>query len=103
MCKSCAPLLAEAECIQGLLKEGKKHLAQKFNFSYRYIDEVLSLNNSKISEFIELICSYELEIKNTTEPNAPASYVDGYLYIVNGKLVTRFYDKRDDFNFPIVE
>ena len=31
-----------------------------------------------------------------------SSYLDCYLYIDNGKLTTRLYDKRDDFNFPIV-
>ena len=41
----------EAELIQGLLKAGKKYLAQKFNFTCRYIDDVLSLNNSKLLEF----------------------------------------------------
>ena len=41
--------------MQGLLKAGKKHFSQKFNFTYRYIDDVLSLNNAKISEFIDLI------------------------------------------------
>ena len=46
----CAPLLAnlflysyEAEFVQSLLNAGKKHLAQQFNFIYRYIDGVLSL------------------------------------------------------------
>ena len=52
------------------------------------------LNNSMISEFIE--------IKDTTEPITSASYLDCYLCIDNGKLITRLYDKRDDFNFPIV-
>ena len=33
----------EVEFIQGLLKAGKKPLAQKFNYTYRYIDDVLSL------------------------------------------------------------
>ena len=68
---NCALLLAdlflysyEAEFVQSLLQAGKKHLAQQFNFTYRYLD-----------------C---------------------YLYIDNGKLTTRLYDKRDDFNFPIV-
>ena len=28
--------------------------------------------------------------------------LDCYLYIDNGKLTTRLYDKRYDFNFPIV-
>ena len=41
-------------------------------------------------------------IKETTETSASSSYLDCYLYIDNGKLTTRLYDKRDDFNFPIV-
>ena len=50
----CAPLLAdlflysyEAEFVQSLLQAGKKHLAQQVNFTYRYIDDVLSLKNTK--------------------------------------------------------
>ena len=50
---NCALLLAdlflcsyEAEFVQSLLKVGKKHLAQHFNFTYRYIDDVLSLKNT---------------------------------------------------------
>ena len=44
----------------------------------------------------------ELEIKKTTETAASSSYLDCYFYIDNGKLTTRLYDKRDDFNFLIV-
>jgi hypothetical protein len=47
-----APLLAdlflysyEADFIQELLKENEMKLAQSFNFTFRYIDDVLSLNN----------------------------------------------------------
>ena len=60
----------EAEFIYGLLKADWKNLARKFNFIYRYIDDVLSLNNSKVSEFID---PCELEIKDTTESNTSAS------------------------------
>ena len=81
------------------LQAGKKHLAQQFNFTYRYIDDVLSLKNAKFAEYLEFIYPCELEIKETTEIAAPSSYLDCYLYIDNGKLATRFYDKRDDFNF----
>ena len=80
------------------------NLAQQFNFTYRYIDDVLSLNNTKFAEYLEFITVYtcELEIKETTETAAASSYLDCYLYMDNGKLTTRLYDKRDDFNFPIV-
>ena len=42
----------EAEFIQNLIKSGKRQLAKSFNFTFRYIDDVLSLNNSKFSDYI---------------------------------------------------
>ena len=107
---NCVPLLAdlflysyEEEFIQGLLKSGKKKLAQSFNFTYRHIDDVLSLGNSKFSDYLDFIYPSELEIKGTTEATKSTSYLDCLLEIDNsGKLFTKLYDKRDDFNFPIV-
>ena len=62
----------------------------------------MSLKNTKFAEYLEFIYPCELEIKETTETAASSSYLDCYLYIDNGKLNTRLYHKRDDFNFPIV-
>ena len=107
---NCAPLLAdlflysyEAEFIQGLLKKNDKKLAQSFNFTFRYIDDVLSLNNSKFGDYVDRIYPNELEIKDTTDTARSASYLDLHLEIDNeGRLRTKLYDKRDDFDFPIV-
>ena len=63
---------------------------------------VLSLKNTKFAEYLEFIYPRELEIKETKETATSSSYLDYYLYIDNGKLTTRLYDKRDDFDFPIV-
>ena len=53
------PLLAdlflysyEADFIQGLLKKNEKKLARCFIFTSRYIDDVLSLNNSMFGDFV---------------------------------------------------
>ena len=44
----------------------------------------------------------ELEIKDTTESNTSASYLDLLLSIGrDGQLHSSLYDKRDDFNFHI--
>ena len=86
------------EFVQSLLKAGKKHLAQQFNFTYRYTDDVLSLKNAKFAEYLEFIYLRVLEIKETTETAASSKYLD-YLYIDNGKLTTRLYGKQNDFNF----
>jgi len=45
----------------------------------------------------------ELVVKDTTDSPNSASYLDIYLeHDINGTLTTKLYDKRDDFNFPIV-
>ena len=106
---NCAPLLAdlflysyEAKFVKSLLKAGKKHLAQQFNFTYKYIDDVLSPKNTQFAEYLKFVYPHELEIKETRETATSSSSLDCYLHIDNWKLTTRFYDKRDDFNFPIV-
>ena len=106
---NCAPLLAdiflysyEAEFIQSLLSTGKKKIASQFNFTYRYIDDVLSINNPDFETYLGQMYPAELEIKVTTERNTSASYLDLLLSIESdGQLRTSLYDKRDDFNFHI--
>ena len=42
-------------------------------------------------------------MKDTTDTDRSASYIDLHLEIDGeGRLRTKLYDKRDDFNFPIV-
>ena len=77
--------------------------ARSFNFTLLYIDDVLSLNNSRFDDFVDRIYPIELEIKDTTDTDRSASYLDLHLEIDSeGRLRTKFYDKRDDFNFLIV-
>ena len=107
---NCAPLLAdlflysyESEFIQKLIKRGKKKVAGSFNFTYRYIDDVLSLNNPQFGTYLHQIYPDELEIKDTSDTPNSSSYLDILLTTdCNQKLRTRLYDKRDDFNFPII-
>ena len=106
---NCAPLLAdlflysyESAFIQKLMKSGQKKLAQSFNYTFRYIDDVLSINNKQFADHIPSIYPEELEIKNTTESSNSTSYLDLLLSIEGNNLHTQIYDKRDDFNFTIV-
>ena len=92
----------EAEFVQSLLSAVKKHLASQFNFIYRFIDDVLSINNPDFENYLGQMYPAELEIKDTTESNTYASYLDLLLSIGReGKLCTPLYVKRDDFNFHI--
>ena len=78
-------------------------MARAFNFTYRYIDNVLSINNSRFAECLPLIYPPELEAKETTDTASSASFLDLFLeFDDSGQLSTKFYDKRDDFNFKII-
>jgi hypothetical protein len=52
----------EAYSIQWLLKQNEKNLAWSFNFTFRYVYDVLSLNNSSFGDLVDRIYPTELEI-----------------------------------------
>jgi len=93
---NCTPLLAnlylhsyEVEFVQELLRKGERKLAQSFNYTFRYIDDVLSLSN-----FLHLIYRVELVVKDATDSPNSASYLDLYFeHDINGTLTTKFDDK----------
>ena len=99
---NCATLLAdlflhsyEANFIQWLLQKHEKKLSRSFNFKFRYIYDVLSLNNSRFGDFVDRIYPIELEIKNTTDTDRSASYLDLHLEIDSeGRLRTKLRQKR---------
>ena len=102
---NCAPLLADlfyTRMTRSLSKQARNPCTTIQFHLQIYIDDVLSLKNTNFAEYLKFIYPCELEIKETMETAASSSFLDCYLYTDNGKLTTRLYDKRDDFNFPIV-
>ena len=97
---NCAPLLADlflywygADCMQGLLKKDEKKLARSFNFTFRFIDNVLSLNNYRFGDFVNRIYPIELEIKDSTYTDRSASYLDTHIeFDSEERLKTKPYD-----------
>ena len=60
------------------------------------------MNNPDFENHLGQMYPAELEIKDTTESNTSASYLDLLLSIESDdQLRTSLYDKRDDFNFYI--
>ena len=63
----------------------------------------MSINNPAFGDYINIIYHVELEIKDTTDADHHASYLDLLLKYDNfHRLQVKLYDKRDDFNFDIV-
>ena len=104
----CAPLLAnlilfyyEYKYMKNLVKDNLQ-AAMKFNGTMRYIDDLLTLNNSGFASKISDIYPPELDLKKITEYPTTVSYLDILITINNGQYVTAVYDKRDSFNCSIV-
>ena len=103
-----APLLAnlfrhsyEAEFLTSLAKTNKR-LAKKFNFTFRFIDDLLSINNPRFGDFLQEIYPEELVVEETSKPDSPVSYLDLSINTSTGELVCSIFDKRDSFGFHIV-
>jgi hypothetical protein len=96
---NCAPLLTylflhayEADFLQCLLKNKDRKLSQTFNSSFRYIDDVLWLNNSQFIDYLYRIYPNELQVKDTTDNQKFASYLDLHLEIANeGRSKTKLW------------
>ena len=88
--------------IQGLLKKKEKKLVRSFNFTFHYIDHVLSLNNSKFRDFFNLIYPIELEVKDITDADISASYLDIDLAIDNEGWIGRICTTKEMISiFPL--
>ena len=77
-------------------------LARKFNLCSRYIDDLFVGNFPDFREHIYKIYPRELEIKPESINSKEVSYLDLRIKSENGSLDFSIYDKRDDFNFDIV-
>ena len=81
--------------LTGLHKKNEKPQSQSFNFTFCYTENVLSLNNSKVGDFVDQIYPNEHEIKDNTGTARSASYLDLHLEIDSeSRIRTKCYDKR---------
>ena len=79
-------------------------MALRFNKTFRYIDDLLSINICNFGDFVSEINPPELRIKNTTVFQTETSYLDTKINIGKGTegIKTSIYDKREDFIFGII-
>jgi hypothetical protein len=87
-------------------KEEKKlaiDITRSFNFTFPYIDDVFSLTNYNFGDFVDRIYPISIEIKDITDTDRSASYLDLHLETESeGRLITKLYDKRDNFNCYLI-
>ena len=100
---TCSVIRMRQTSYRSFSSKNENKLTQSINFTFRYIDDVLSLNNSRFGDFYDSIYPIELEIKDTIDTDRSTSCLELHLEVgSDGRLRTKLYDKRDDFNFPIM-
>ena len=84
------------------IKKTNNVLARKFGQTFRYIDDLLALNDGgSFERFYKDIYPEELQLNKENVTNDCTDFLDLHIYIENGVFMTRLFDKRDHFGFDI--
>ena len=105
---NCAPLDAdlflffcERDFMMSLSDDKQADVIDAFNTTSRYLDDILNINNVFLKMGSQIYPS-ELQHNKANTSDTDAAFLDLHLSISNDIVSTKIYDKRDDFNFEIV-
>ena len=86
-----------------MIRSDPRRLARSFNLCYKYTDDSIVFNNKKFLDYLKERYPFQLTVEKASRSDHLADYLDLTFIIDNGgKLSIRLYDKRDDFDFLIV-
>ena len=104
---NCAPLVAdlflfcyERDFMLSLSEDNQSGVIEAFNSTFRYLDDLLNIDNNFFDSMVNRIYPSELQLNKANVSDAEASFLD--LSILDGLVKTKIYDKRGDFDFDIV-
>ena len=105
---NCAPLVAdlflfcyERDFMMPLSDDKQADVIDTFNTTSRYLDDILNFNNVYFDNMVSQIYPSELQLNKANTYGTEAAFLDLQLSISNDTVST-IYDKRDDFDFEIV-
>ena len=101
---NCAPLVADLFlfCYERDFMKSLSPESQVFNSTSRYIDDLLKINDIYFEQMVNRIYPAELQLNKANSSDTEAPFLDLNLSISNGTVSSKIYDKRDDFDFDIV-
>ena len=83
-------------------EDNQSGVIEAFNSTSRYLDDLLNIDNNFFDSMVNRIYPSELQLNRANGSDAEASFLDLHLSISDGFVKTKIYDKRDDFDFDIV-
>ena len=106
---NCAPLVAdlflfcyERDFMLSLSDNNQTNIIEAFNSTSRYLDGLLNIDNAYFEQMEGQIYPTELQLNKANSSDTEAPFLELNLSIANGIVSSKIYDKRDDFNFEIV-
>ena len=85
------------------LSDGKQaDIIEGFKTTFRYLDDILNINNVYFDNMVSQIYPSQLQLYKAYTSYTKAAFFNLHLSISNDIVSTKIYDKRDDFNFEIV-
>ena len=109
MVTNCAPLVAdlflfcyERDFMKYLSSDNQADVIKAFNSTSRYLDDLLNIDNPYFEGKVNQIYPSELQLNKANTSDTEAPFLDLHLSISNGFVSSKIYDKRDDFDFDIV-
>ena len=89
--------------LDNTIRSGHRRLVRSLNLCHRCIDDLIVFNNKKLLDSLKEVYPSQLTVEKANKSDHLANYVDlTFVMDSGGKLSTRFYNKRDDFDFHIV-
>ena len=85
-----------------LSEDYQSDVIEAFSSTSRYLDDLLNIENNFFDSMVNRIYPSELQLNKANVSDTEASFLDLNLSISDGFVKTKFYDKRDDFDFDIV-
>ena len=73
-----------------------------FTSTSRYLDDLRNSDNPYFEQMVGQIYPTEFQLNKANSSDTEAPFLDLNLSITNGIVSTKIYDKRDDFNFEMV-
>ena len=77
-------------------------IIEAFNSTLRYLDGLLNIDTHYFEQMVGQIYPTELQLNKANSSDTEAPFLDLNLSITYGIVSSKIYDKRDDFNFEIV-
>ena len=88
--------------MDSLNHDNQADVIEAFNSTSKYLDDLLNIDNPYFEGMVKQIYPPELQLNKANNTDTESPFLDLHLSIANGFVSSKIYDKRDDFDFDIV-